>query len=111
MAYFIDENGTYFEGDIEYERSQGRVCTEVPRKPDCFHDWVDEKWQLTEEGIARKEGERIEEVKAQLSLELPDLIYANKDDPAALSKALTDRAKEIDAETAIKSITQKKGSK
>ena len=63
---------------------------------------------LTPEEIETK---RLMEVKAKISAELPDLIYANKDDPAALSKALTDRVKEIDAETAIKSITQKKVSK
>ncbi len=47
------------------------------------------------------ETKRLMEVKAKISAELPDLIYANKDDPAALSKALTDRVKEIDAETTL----------
>ncbi len=63
---------------------------------------------LTAEEIETK---RVMEVKAKISAELPNLIYDNKDDPAKLAKALTDRAKEIDAETAIKSITQKKVSK
>jgi len=30
-----------------------------------------------------------------------DLVFANKDDPELLAKAMTDRVKEIDAETTI----------
>ena len=59
---------------------------------------------LTAEEIETK---RLMEVKAKISAELPDLIYANKDNPAALSKALTDRVKEIDAETTVEPATVK----
>lgn len=48
-----------------------------------------------------KEKRRIEKVKAQFAMELFDLIYANKDDPAALAAALCDRVKEIDGEITI----------
>ncbi len=53
---------------------------------------------LTSQEIETK---RMVEVKAKLAAELPDLIYANKDDPAALAAAMCGRAKEIDAETTI----------
>ncbi len=52
-------------------------------------------------GPAVKEVKRVEKVKAQLSQELPDLIYANKDDPAVLAAAMCDRVKVIDAETTV----------
>ena len=48
-----------------------------------------------------KEAKRVEKVKSKLTLELVDLIYANKDFPVSLAAALCDRAKEIDAETTI----------
>ncbi len=48
-----------------------------------------------------KEERRLVKVKAKLAQELPDLIYANKDDPAVLVAAMCDRAKEIDAETTV----------
>ena len=110
MKYFIDENFTYFEGDIEYERRQGRICTEVPRKPSLFHEWIDEKWQLTEVGLVRKEEERIGEVKIKFSAELFDLVYANKDNPTALAAAMCDRVKEIDEEIKIEETTKEKTS-
>ncbi len=48
-----------------------------------------------------KETKRVEQVKARFDAELFDIVYANKDDPTALSAAWCDRAKEIDAETTI----------
>ena len=101
MNYFIDENGTYFEGDIEYERKQNRTCTEVPRKPSRFHSLVNGKWELIEEGLLKKEEERIKEVKSKFAVEVSDLIYAYKDDPTVLVAAMCDRMKEIDEESII----------
>ena len=48
-----------------------------------------------------KEAKRVEKIKARFATELVDLVYANKDDPELLAKAMTDRVKEIDAETTI----------
>ncbi len=53
---------------------------------------------LTVEEIETK---RVAQVKAQFSVEISDIVYANKDNPSALSKAMCDRVKEIDAETTI----------
>lgn len=48
-----------------------------------------------------KEAKRVEKVKARFAMELPDLVYANKDDPASLAAAMCDRVKVIDAETTV----------
>ncbi len=56
---------------------------------------------LIDPGPEIKEAKRVQKVKAKFAGELVDLIYANKDDPAALAAAMCDRAKEIDAETTI----------
>ena len=48
-----------------------------------------------------KEAKRVKKVKSALALELVDLIYANKDEPASLAAALCDRMNEIDSETTI----------
>jgi len=71
MSYFIDEIGTYFEGDIEYERSQGRICTEVPQSPGRFYKWIIDKWVLNTEKV---EAERTAEVDAQIRSKLPELM-------------------------------------
>ncbi len=78
-------------------------------------DPIDDRYLIEHKPIPltaeEAETKRMTEVKAKISAELPDLIYANKNDPSALAAAMCDRVKEIDAETAIKSITQKKVSK
>jgi len=56
---------------------------------------------LIDPGPEVKEAKRAEKVKSKLALELVDLIYANKDDPASLAAALCNRAKEINAETTL----------
>ena len=53
---------------------------------------------LIDPGPEVKEAFRVEKVKARFAVEMPDLVYANKDEPASLAAALCDRAKEIDAE-------------
>ncbi len=83
---FLDENG----------RPRWRVYS-----PD---DIRDEPLPMT---AAEEQHEHERGVKAQLAIELPDLIYANKDDPAALSQALCDRAKEIDSGAEIRAALEK----
>ncbi len=56
---------------------------------------------LIDPGPEVKEAKRVEKVKARFEVELPDLVYANKDNPAALAAAMCDRMKGIDAETTI----------
>ena len=57
-----------------------------------------------------KEAKRVEKVKAKFNAELFSLVYANKDDPGALSAAMCDRMKEIDAEIKIEETTKEKTS-
>ena len=52
-------------------------------------------------GSAVKEANRVEKVMAQFVVELPGVVYANKDLPTALAWAMCDRMKAIDAETTI----------
>ena len=53
-----------------------------------------------------KEAKRVEKVKVRFNGELADLVYANKDNPTALSAAMCDRVKEIDSETTIAEATK-----
>ncbi len=46
-----------------------------------------------------KEAKRFKKVKARFMVELPGLVYDNKDDPAALAAAMCDRMNVIDAGT------------
>ena len=49
-----------------------------------------------------KEANRVEKVKARFEVELPDLVYANKDTPTSLAWAMCIRMNEIDAEIEAK---------
>ncbi len=105
--------GTF--GNLDYPECEWENPPENLRDEygDLLYRWDGEKPVLDpiDPGPEVKEAKRVEKVKAKFEAELFDLVYTNKDDPAKLAKALTDRVKEIDAETAIKSITQKKVSK
>ncbi len=89
----------------DFTNENGKLQWTIQSNPDYNPeiDPIDDRYLIEHKPIPltaeEAETKRLMEVKAKLATELPDLIYANKDDPAALSKALTDRAKEIDAET------------
>ncbi len=67
--------------------------------------WDEEKQTIIESPFPaspeEKEAKRVEKVKARFDAELFGLVYANKDNSAALAVAMCDRVKEIDAETTI----------
>ncbi len=90
---FADENG----------KLQWTIRDNPDYNPETDH--IDDRYLIENKSIPLTaeeiETKRLMEVKAKISAELPDLIYANKDTPAALAAAMCDRVKEIDAETTI----------
>lgn len=66
MAFFIDEKGTYYSGDIEYERARGVECTEVPQIPSRCHEWDFEREEWAENKEV-KEAQRKNDVQSQIT--------------------------------------------